>query len=45
MLNLKTSYDYICAIEELLDEACNKLSPEAFDKVKDSIDMILSDFE
>lgn len=42
---MNTVYDFERAFEEMMDEALNKLSPEAFEKLKDSISMILSDYE
>lgn len=40
-----TSYEYAEKISELLDDALNKLSPEAFERLLDSVSMILSDYE
>ena len=31
--------------EELMDSACSALSPDAFEKFKDNIQMILGDYE
>lgn len=42
---MKKLYDYISEFEELMDSACNALSPDAFEKLKDNIQMILSDYE
>ena len=42
---MKTVYDYEEAITELLDDANNRLSPEQFDKLKESVANILSDYE
>lgn len=39
----KTRYDYEDKINELLDEALNKLSPEEFEQLLDSISMMLAD--
>ena len=38
-------YEFECAFEELMDTALNVLSPEQFEKLKDSISMILVDYE
>lgn len=40
-----TSYEYINKIEEILDDALNKLSPEAFRKLLDNLNMALEDYE
>ena len=42
---MKTLYDFELAFEELMDKALNDLSPEQFEKFKDSVSMILSDYE
>ena len=42
---MKTYYEYTVAIQELLDDACNELSPKAFAKLLDDISMILCDYE
>ena len=42
---MKTLYEFECAFEELMDSALNVLSPTQFDKFKDSITMILGDYE
>lgn len=42
---MKTKYEFECAFEELLDNALNTLSPEAFKGLLDSISMIVSDYE
>ena len=42
---MKTLYDFTSAFEELMDEALNELSPAQFDKFKDSVSMILDDYE
>lgn len=41
----KTSYEYITVIEEILDDALNQLSLEAFEILLDSISMLLADYE
>lgn len=38
-------YDFENAIIELMDKALNELSPAEFDKLKDDIRTILSDYE
>lgn len=42
---VKTLYDFETAFEELMDTALNVLSPEQFEKLKDSVSMILEDYE
>ena len=42
---MKTLYDFTNAFEELMDEALNELSPESFERFKDSVSMILDDYE
>ena len=42
---MDTLYDFTTAFEELMDTALNKLSPDAFEKFKDNINMILADYE
>lgn len=42
---MKSKYDFERAIEELLDEALNTLSPESFKGLLDSISIILGDYE
>ena len=42
---MKTLYDFETAFTELMDTALNELSPEQFEKFKDSVSMILSDYE
>ena len=42
---MKTLYDFTNAFEELMDEALNDLSPESFERFKDSVSMILDDYE
>lgn len=37
-------YDFESEITELMDKACNELSPDDFDKLLDNIDMILADY-
>lgn len=44
-MNVKTSYEYECTIEEILDDALNKLSHEAFERLLDGISMMLADYE
>ena len=44
-MSVKTLYDYTSEFEELMDSACSALSPDAFEKFKDNIQMILSDYE
>lgn len=38
-------YEFENAFEELLDKALNELAPETFDKLLDSISMIVCDYE
>ena len=42
---MKTLYDFTNAFEELMDNALNELSPAQFDQFKDSVSMILDDYE
>ncbi len=42
---MKTLYDFDSAFENLMDDALNNLSPESFQKFKDDITMILTDYE
>jgi len=42
---MKNKYYFERAIEELLDEALNTLSPDSFKELLDSINMILGDYE
>ena len=42
---MKTLYDFTSAFEELMDNALNELSPAQFDKFKESVSMILDDYE
>lgn len=42
---MKTLYEFETAFQEMMDEALNTLSPEQFEKLKDSVSMILSDYE
>lgn len=42
---MKTLYDFTSAFEELMDNALNELSPESFERFKDSVSMILDDYE
>lgn len=42
---MNTVYDFETAISELIDKALNCLSPEEFEKLKDSVSMILSNYE
>lgn len=42
---MKTLYDFETAFDELMDTALNTLSPEQFEKLKDSVYMILEDYE
>ena len=42
---MKTCYEFADAFEELMDDALNTLSPEEFEQLKDSIDMILMSYE
>jgi len=42
---MKTLYDFETAFEELMDAALNTLSNEQFEKFKDSVSMILEDYE
>lgn len=42
---MKTSYECLSAIEELLDNALSELSTEAFAVVLDGLDMMLCDYE
>ena len=40
-----TSYEYADKISEILDDALNKLSPEAFKRLLDNVSMLLEDYE
>ena len=40
-----TSYEYADKISEILDDALNKLSPEAFNMLLDNVSMLLEDYE
>lgn len=40
-----TCYEYVSQIEDILDDALSKLSPDGFARVLDSIQMILADYE
>lgn len=42
---MKTLYDFETAFEEMMDSALKALSPEQFEKFKDSISVILEDYE
>ena len=42
---MKTLYEFETAFSELMDAALNTLSPAQFDKFKDSVSMILEDYE
>ncbi len=42
---MKTLYDFETAFSELMDAALNALSPEQFERFKDSVSMILEDYE
>ena len=42
---METLYDFESAFEELMDTALNALTPEQFEKLKDSISMMLADYE
>ena len=42
---MDTLYDFERAFEELMDNALNKLTPDQFEKFKDSVSMILEDYE
>lgn len=39
------SYEYADKISEILDDALNKLSPEAFKRLLDNVSMLLEDYE
>ena len=41
---MKTLLDFENAFTELMDEALNVLSPAQFEKLKDSVQMILGDY-
>ena len=45
IMNAKTIYEYECDIEEILDDALNKLWHEAFERLLDGISMMLADYE
>ena len=34
------SYEYVCQIEEILDDALNRLTPEAYKRLLDNIVMM-----
>lgn len=40
-----TSYEYVNKISEILDDALNKLSPEAFKRLLDNVSMMIEDYE
>ena len=42
---MKTLYEFETAFSELMDTALSTLSPEQFDRFKDSVSMILEDYE
>lgn len=42
---MKTRYDFEEEFTELMDQALNTLSPEQFEQLKDSIDIILATYE
>ena len=42
---MKTLYDFENAFQQMMDNALNVLSPEQFEKLKDSVSMILEDYE
>ena len=41
---MKTLYEFENAFTELIDEALNVLSPAQFEKLKDSVSMILGEY-
>lgn len=43
--DMKTLYEFETAFSELMDTALSTLSPEQFDRFKDSVSMILEDYE
>lgn len=40
-----TSYEYAMKINDILDDALNKLSKDAFEKLLDDVSMMLEDYE
>lgn len=40
-----TSYEYLQKIEELMEDALNNLSPDAFRQLKENVGFMLDDFE
>lgn len=40
-----TSYEYANKIQEILDDALNKLPPESFRILLDNLSMILADYD
>lgn len=40
-----TAYEYISKLEDILDDACSALSPVEFEKVLDSLSMIIAGYE
>lgn len=42
---MKTIYEYLNDIQEILDDALNKLSPKEFAMVLDGLDIMLSDYD
>ena len=40
---METRYDFESVIDELFDEALNKLSPDDYEKLLDSVSMMLAD--
>ena len=39
------SYEYLQKIEELMEDALNNLSPDAFRQLKENVSFMLDDFE
>ncbi len=39
------SYEYLQKIEELMEDALNNLSPDAFRQLKENVGFMLDDFE
>lgn len=44
-MRYRTLWEYETAFQDLMDDALNNLSPANFEKFKDSVSMILGDYE
>ena len=45
MGSVMTVYGFVDMIQELLDQALNELEPDAFEKLLDSVSVMLQDYE